>query len=333
MNSLKTPIRTLSASQTSPCDAGASVPPALQVHVPVLYNEILNALCPRSPGRYVDATLGAGGHARGILAACAPNGELLGFEVDPDALNIARKNLQEFGQRVHISQTSYIFLQAELRKVHWENVDGIIADFGVSSLQLDQPEKGFSFLRDGPLDMRFDSSQKLTAADLVNNLKERELADLIKNFGEEPQCKRIAHAIVSSRPFHSSKELASTIKTSVHHEHGRTHPATRTFQALRIAVNDELGAIQKFLPQALYSLKKGGKLAVISFHSLEDRIVKQFFHRESRNCICPPEQLICNCDHEASLREVSRHPVRVSEVEIINNPRARSARLRIAEKI
>lgn len=333
MNNLKTRKRTLNASQTLPCDAGASVPPVSQVHLPVLYNEILNALCPRTTGRYVDATLGAGGHAQGILCACAPDGKLLGFEIDPVAIQFAKDNLAVFNERAHILQASYTNLVEELRKIHWEKVNGIVADFGVSSIQVDNASKGFSFLHDGPLDMRFNPNQKLTAADLINQLSEIDLSHLIKEYGEEPQARRIARAIISSRPLTSTFDLASVIKSALQEKHGRIHPATRTFQAIRIAVNDELAGIRSFLPQAVQSLKKGGRLAVISFHSLEDRIVKQFFHRESIDCICPPEQVICKCEHRASVKILTRHPIQAAELEITQNPRSRSARLRVIEKM
>jgi 16S rRNA (cytosine1402-N4)-methyltransferase len=199
-------------------------------------------------------------------------------------------------------------------------------------MQLDTPQRGFSFRAEAPLDMRFDPQGYVTAADLINGLPEAELADLIFQYGEEQRARQIARAIVKHRPLHTTLELAAVIAAVVKYGRGKIHPATRTFQALRIAVNDELRAIETVLPQAMAALASGGRLAVISFHSLEDRIVKRFFRQESRDCICPPKQPVCTCGHKAILREVSRRPIRPDENETINNPRARSARLRVAEK-
>jgi 16S rRNA (cytosine1402-N4)-methyltransferase len=211
-------------------------------------------------------------------------------------------------------------------------VDGIVFDLGVSSMQIDTPTRGFSFLGNGPLDMRFGPLQSVTAADLVNRLPEDRLADLIWKYGEEQLARRIAKAIVQARPLETTHQLAEVIRKASSRTHQHIHPATRTFQALRIAVNEELQSIEAALPQALESLTPGGRLAVISFHSLEDRIVKQYFRRESRDCICPPSQPICTCGHKAILTEITRHPIQASETEITQNPRARSARLRVAEK-
>ena len=303
------------------------------MHQPVLYKDIIHALQPRREGKYVDGTLGAGGHAYGILEASSPNGHLLGLDVDQQALEIARERLAHFGPRATLIHASYTTLTDQLVRQGWETVDGIVLDLGVSSMQLDTPGRGFSFREDAPLDMRFDPTQSgmSTAADLVNTLPERELADLIYRYGEERQSRRIAHAIVHSRPIHTTGQLAGVIKRAVHSRE-RLHPATRTFQALRIAVNGELEAVEHGLPQAVKALAPGGRLAVIAFHSLEDRIVKEFFRRESRDCICPPQQPVCVCGHKASLREITRKPLQPSEEEIEINPRARSARLRVAEK-
>ncbi len=201
-----------------------------------------------------------------------------------------------------------------------------------SSMQIDSPERGFSFLKDGPLDMRFDPSQPVSAEDIVNHVSEEELAELIWRYGEERNFRRIASTIVRNRPFHSTLELADLIKKTSGSHSGAIHPATRTFQALRIAVNKELDSLDQFLPQAVESLNVGGRLAVISFHSLEDRIVKQFFRQESRDCICPPEQPICTCGHKATIIDLTRHPITAGEDEINRNIRARSAKLRVIEK-
>jgi 16S rRNA (cytosine1402-N4)-methyltransferase len=300
-------------------------------HLPVLYKTIIPALQPKSPGHYVDGTLGAAGHASGILQASSPKGELLGLDLDPQALAIAREELAVFGGRAHIVQASYLAMRDEAARLGWPAVDGIVLDFGVSSMQLDTPERGFSFLSDGPLDMRFSPAATLTAADLVNKYTEQDLADIIFRYGEERHSRRIARSIVGNRPINSTKELADLILKSIGKKE-RIHPATRTFQALRIAVNGELEAIEAVLPQAIDLLKPGGRLAVVSFHSLEDRIVKEYFHRESRDCICPPRQPVCTCGHKATLLEITRKPIQADAQEIKANSRARSAKLRIVAK-
>ncbi|NJC96407.1 MAG: 16S rRNA (cytosine(1402)-N(4))-methyltransferase [Anaerolineales bacterium] len=302
-------------------------------HQPVLYKEIIHALQPRRGGRYVDGTLGAGGHARGILEACAPDGQLLGLDVDPQALAIARKTLAPYEGRIHLAQASYASLAAQLDQLGWDEVDGIVLDLGASSMQFDTPERGFSFMQDAPLDMRFGPGIPQTAADLVNKLPERELADLIYQYGEERDSRRIARAIVKARPLHTTRELVGVIEAISPRRGDRVHPATRTFQALRIAVNDELSSIETVLPQAVAGLRSGGRLAVISFHSLEDRIVKEFFRSQSRDLINPPYERIYEEERKATLKEVNRKPITPSEEEIRNNPRARSAKLRIAEKM
>lgn len=301
-------------------------------HVPVLYHEIIHALCPSTQGVYVDGTVGAGGHAWGILESSSPDGKLIGLDLDPQALALAQKKLAPFGTRVILRQASYTTLAEQIALLGWPAVDGIVLDLGVSSMQLDTPERGFSFRVEAPLDMRFDPQGYVTAADLVNGLPEADLADLIYRYGEEPRARAIARAILNRRPLHTTLALAEVVSGVVKPKRGKIHPATRTFQALRIAVNDELRSIETVLPQAMAALVPGGRLAVISFHSLEDRIVKTYFRRESQDCLCPPKQPICTCGHKASLREISRRPIRPEEKETINNPRARSARLRIAEK-
>jgi 16S rRNA (cytosine1402-N4)-methyltransferase len=304
-----------------------------QPHRSVLYHPIIHALRPHSPGRYVDATVGAGGHAEGILEASTPEGALLGLDVDPRALSLAGQRLTRFGDRAILAQASYDTLSEQLHKLGWLSIDGILLDLGVSSMQIDTPQRGFSFLTDGPLDMRFDPGQALNADDLVNQAAEQELADWIWRYGEDPLSRRIARAIVQARPIHTTLRLAEVVLIAVGGRKGRIHPATRTFQALRMAVNGELQAIEAVLPQALQALKPGGRLAVISFHSLEDRLVKQYFRREGRDCICPPEQPVCTCGHKAILKEVNRHPIEADEAEVAENPRSRSAKLRVAEKL
>jgi 16S rRNA (cytosine1402-N4)-methyltransferase len=316
-------------------------------HRPVLYQEILEAIQPRSGGRYVDGTLGAGGHAWGILQASSPDGRLLGLDIDPSALALAAVRLAEFGERAVIHQASYVSLVDQLASLGWNEVDGILLDLGVSSMQVDTPERGFSFQADAPLDMRFDPYGPLRAADLVNQLPEDELATLIFRYGEEPAARRIARAIVQNRPVETTHQLAEIIlkatgsarrkpaERSSRHPRAKPsiHPATRTFQAIRIAVNDELGSLERTLPQAVAALAPGGRLAVIAFHSLEDRIVKQFFRRESTDCLCPPRQPVCTCGHRAAILEISHRPIQPGAPEVQDNPRSRSARLRVAEKI
>jgi 16S rRNA (cytosine1402-N4)-methyltransferase len=301
-------------------------------HQPVLYHEIIHALQPKNAGHYVDGTLGAGGHALGILETCTPDGRLLGLDVDPQALALARETLAPYGERARLIQASYDSLAERLREISWDEVDGILLDLGLSSMQLDTPERGFSFQQDAPLDMRFDPASPTSAADLVNTLPQDELADLIYRYGEERASRRIAQAIVKARPLRTTRQLAAVIE-SVSPRKSRIHPATRTFQALRIAVNEELERVENVLPHAVAALKSGGRLAIISFHSLEDRIVKEYFRRESRECICPPKQPVCTCGHKATLKEISRKPITPGEAEIAANPRARSAKLRIAEKL
>lgn len=300
-------------------------------HIPVLYQEVLQLLAPKSGGRYVDGTVGAGGHAWGILEASSPDGRLLGLDRDPQALALAAGYLASFGERVHLVHASFASLSQVLEREGWDQVDGILLDLGLSSMQLDTPERGFSFQHEAPLDMRFDPSTPITAAHLVNTLGENELADLFYRYGEEPAARRIAHAIVRARPLHTTAELARLVERLIPRR-GPIHPATRVFQALRIAVNRELDALEQVLPQAVQALAPGGRLAVIAFHSLEDRIVKEFFRRESRDCLCPPRQPLCTCGHRATLQVLTPKPLLPGPEEIARNPRARSARLRCAEK-
>ena len=302
-------------------------------HQPVLYKEIIHALQLQNGGRYVDGTLGAGGHARGILEASAPDGQLLGLDVDPQALALARKTLAPYEQRTHLVQASYVSLSSQLDQLGWKAVDGILLDLGVSSMQFDTPERGFSFMTDAPLDMRFGPSMLQSAADMVNEYSESELADLIYRYGEERDSRKIARAIVRARPLHTTRELAAVIEAVSPRRGDRIHPATRTFQALRIAVNDELASVKAVLPQALAGLRSGGRLAVISFHSLEDRIVKDFFREQSKDLVNPPYEQIYAKERKATLKEVNRKPITPGEDEIKANPRARSAKLRIAEKM
>jgi 16S rRNA (cytosine1402-N4)-methyltransferase len=303
------------------------------IHIPVLLNEVLDGLRVRPGGRYIDATVGGGGHTAEILSASSPDGRVLGLDRDPGALEMAGARLASYAGRVVLVHSSYTRLAAIAPERGFFPADGVLFDLGLSSIQLADPDRGFSFARDGPLDMRFDSTTSgQTAADLVNYLSSEELANLIYRYGEERRSRRIAEAIVAARPIHTTGGLASVIERAVGRRRRHIHPATLTFQALRIAVNDELAALEETLPQAVEVLAPGGRLVVISFHSLEDRIVKQFIRRESRDCICPPELPICTCDHRATLRTITRKPMRPTQEEVAANPRSRSARLRVAEK-
>ena len=301
-------------------------------HKPVLYQEIIHALQPKNPGRYIDGTIGAGGHARGILEACAPEGCLLGFDLDSQALALARETLAPYGKRVILVQASYLSLLETMQHLGWDAVDGIVIDLGVSSMQLDTPERGFSFNNDAPLDMRFNRDVGLTAAQLINTTPEADLANLLFQYGEEPRARKIAKMIVQARPLTTTLQLAEIVRKA-YPGHSRVHPATRTFQAIRIAVNDELSVLEQALPRAMQSLRPGGRLAVISFHSLEDRIVKDFFRHESKDWINPPYEKIYAVERKATLKEMTRKPITPEADEIELNPRARSAKLRVAEKL
>jgi 16S rRNA (cytosine1402-N4)-methyltransferase len=252
--------------------------------------------------------------------------------VDPQALELARENLAPFGERACLKRAPYTSLPDHLAALGWDRVDGILLDLGASSMQFDTPDRGFSFLADGPLDMRFDPSNPLTAAEIVNTWPEDELVDVLFLYGEERASRRIARAILQARPVSGTRHLAAVIEKALG-RHGPHHPATQTFQALRIAVNGELESLEKTLPLAVQALAPGGRLAVISFHSLEDRMVKEFFRLESKDCICPPWQPVCTCGHKASILEITRRPITPTEDEINRNSRARSAKLRVAEKL
>jgi 16S rRNA (cytosine1402-N4)-methyltransferase len=303
-------------------------------HVPVLLDEVLKELNPHPGQRFVDATVGAGGHTQAILKATAPDGQVLALDADPAALDIARQRLAPYGNRVRLVNANFSQVAIIARNHDFLPVQGILLDLGLSSMQLSSVERGFSFQSEGPLDMRYDSSGPTTAADLVNNLSQKELADLLYRFGEERRSRAIARAIVAARPLHTTRELADVVARAIGGPRkARIHPATRTFQALRIAVNDELEVLRSTLPEVSALLAPGGRLAVISFHSLEDRLVKEFFSRESKDCLCPPEQPTCTCSHRATLHIITRKPITASHDEVSVNPRARSAKLRVAERI
>jgi 16S rRNA (cytosine1402-N4)-methyltransferase len=303
-------------------------------HEPVMVREVLAALGVRPGGRYVDCTVNGGGHAEAILEASSPGGSLLGIDADPDALERARARLSRFGDAVALVEGNFRDVAAICRDRGFVPVNGILFDLGLSSLQLGSEARGFSFQREGPLDMRFSPDQERTASFWVNEAGEAELADVLWRYGEERESRRIARAIVRSRPLGTTTQLAKAVEQAVGRRPGsQTHPATKTFQALRIAVNQELASLIDALPGAHGLLGFGSRLVVISYHSLEDRIVKQFIGFESRDCICPPRQPVCTCGHRATLRPITRGAVSPSSEELAANPRSRSAKLRAAERL
>ncbi|HUS93935.1 MAG TPA: 16S rRNA (cytosine(1402)-N(4))-methyltransferase RsmH [Patescibacteria group bacterium] len=304
------------------------------MHIPVLYEEIIAYLQPRSGGIYIDGTVGSGGHAKGILLASDPDGRLLAFDRDPEAISFAREQLLDVGDRVTFVQASYGEMAELAPRFGFKQVNGILLDLGLSSRQLEDGERGFSFMQAGTLDMRFDPTHGETAADLINQLDEAEIADILWRYGEMRNSRRFARAIVSERPVKSTQQLTNLVlRESGKSKKRQIHPATLVFQALRIAVNNELAELEKGLAAAIELLATDGYLAIISFHSLEDRMVKQFIHRQSKECICPPELPICTCDTRPNLRPITRKVVRPSVAEITRNPRSRSARLRVAQKL
>ncbi len=303
----------------------------------VLPSETLSALAPHAGGRYVDGTLGGAGHSALLLDASAPDGRVLGIDADAAALERARERLAPAvtAGRLLLRQGNFAQMEELARDADFAPVDGILLDLGLSSDQLADAARGFSFAADAPLDMRFDTSQGQPAADLVNTLDEAELADLLWRYGEERRSRAIARRIVAQRrraPIARTGELARLIASVMPGRPGSIHPATRSFQALRIAVNDELGNLEAALPRAVELLRPGGRIAVISFHSLEDRIIKRYFNEEARGCVCPPELPVCVCGRSPRLRVVTRHPITASAEELARNPRSRSAKLRVAER-
>lgn len=305
-------------------------------HVSVLLREALEWLRPEPGGRYIDGTLGGGGHSEAILMASAPDGQVLGLDRDAQAVAAARQRLSRFGDRLIDRQMSFADAGAALTEIGWGRVDGIILDLGISSWQIDTPERGFSFRLDGPLDMRMDRRQPLDARALVNGAPEEELARIFRDYGEEPQARRIAARIAVERklrPIERTDELARLVEVAKGGRRRDHHPATQVFQALRIAVNRELDELERFLADGFERLRPGGRMAIIAFHSLEDRLVKNAFRQWSRACLCPPRALICRCGWSAKVKLLTKRPVVPSESEISANPRARSAKLRAVERL
>jgi 16S rRNA (cytosine1402-N4)-methyltransferase len=306
-------------------------------HVSVLCREAVDLLAPKPGGVYVDGTLGAGGHAAEILKRSEPDGVLIGMDQDAEAVDRCKVNLALYGDRIVIRQANFQNIGKVLSEAGHRVVDGVLLDLGVSWFHLKTPERGFSFMLDGPLDMRMDRSSQLTAADLVNTLSRKELAKILFEYGEESRAGAIARAIEKARTW---KSITSTVQlaeiiSSVFppYPHRRIHPATLTFQALRIAVNDEMEALKAGLSQIIDHLKLGGRLVVITFHSLEDRIVKQTFVRAADDCVCPPKMPVCSCGKKPELKVLTRRPLKAGPEELGLNPAARSAKLRAAEKI
>jgi 16S rRNA (cytosine1402-N4)-methyltransferase len=310
--------------------------PSATDHVPVLANEVRDSLAVQPGDTVVDATFGAGGHSAILAAELHGRGKLIAIDRDPTARTYFDRFEKRAGVQARLLRGDFSVVLEQLAE-NGVRADAILLDLGVSSMQLDRPERGFSYSVDAPLDMRMDPTQDLSAAEVVNEWPERELTTIFRRYGEERYAKQIARAIVRRRkeqPFERTGELVDTIKCAIPApaRFGDGHPAKRVFQALRIAVNDELGALEAALPAALEMLRPGGRLAVIAFHSLEDRIVKQFLRDRERGCTCPPDFPVCVCGNEPELRAVERRPVKPSQAEVAANPRAASARLRAAVK-
>ncbi len=307
-------------------------------HTPVMVREVITSLRCRAGAITVDGTVGGGGHAEAILLGTAPDGLLIGIDADGDALREAEKRLAPFGKRKILVKGNFADMDAILAERNIGKVDGILLDLGVSSHQLDTAERGFSFSMDAPLDMRMDRSRGVSAYDLIHMLPGEELEKIIRDYGEERMARRIARSIVETRkhsPIRTTSDLASLVIRSFPREagHQRIHPATRTFQALRIAVNDELTCLHKAVIDGTNRLTRGGRFSVISFHSLEDRVVKNAFRAGEKGCICPPDLPLCVCGLKPTLKVLTRKPGTPEEAEIHDNPRSRSAKLRTAERI
>ena len=302
-------------------------------HNPVMVPEILKYLDVVSGGRYIDCTLGEGGHTKSILDASNPGGEVLGIDADHEAIEVSKSRLEKYQDRAIFVNDNFRNLRKIAMRRNFIPAHGILLDLGVSSLQLNIETRGFSFMRKSPLDMRFSFNQKLTADQVVNTFQENEIADILYHFGDERRARKIAKIIVENRPIKHSNELAEIIKKKIYISNHKINPATKTFQALRIYINEELSALSDVLEQSLEIIGIGGRLAVISYHSIEDRIVKNYFRRESKYCICLPNVIKCECNHEPKLKVITKKPISPSSNEIISNRRSRSAKLRVIERI
>ena len=308
----------------------------IQAHTPVLRKEVVEVFCQMDGcriDRMIDGTVGNGGHSEALLDHCV--GQLLGLDLDRAAIILSKNRLRRFMPRFQLMQSNYEYLDEVAASLGWNNVDGILLDLGYSSLQISSPDRGFSFQQVGPLDMRFNREQGDTASQWLNAASEDEIAHVLYQYGEERQSRALARAIVSEQPLLTTVQLSQLVERVKRPVKGRNkiHPATRVFQAIRIAVNDELGSLKRALPKAIKLLRTGGRLAVISFHSVEDRIVKHFFREASTDCLCPPEKILCDCDHVAAVKLLTRKPIKAGMEELSQNRRSRSARLRVVEVI
>jgi len=304
--------------------------PVGAAHVPVMVAEVVEWLRPRPGACLVDACVGPGGHAAALLAR-APGATLLGVDRDPEALALAEARLP--AERVVLRHAHFADLRTLIAEVGWDGADAVLLDLGMSSYQLDDPARGFGFRADGPLDMRMDRGATLDAATVVNTWPERDLARILAEYGEEPRARAIARALVRHRPLATTGELARVVGGVLGPGRRGHHPATRTFQAIRMAVNDELDGLGRFLADGYAVLRPGGRIAVLAYHSLEDRHVKTAFRRWAATCLCPPRVMTCACGWDAKVRLLTRRPLRPGAAEIARNPRARSARLRVAERL
>ena len=307
-------------------------------HVSVLFDECMEGLNIKPDGIYVDGTLGGGGHSSGICERLGPNGTLIGIDRDQDALNAASKRLEKYNCNKIFVQSNYSDIAQVLEELEIDEIDGALLDLGVSSFQLDNPERGFSYMNDAPLDMRMSQDDSFTAADVVNDYDKKELTNIISKYGEERWASRIADFIVKARaekPLESTFELVDVIKAAIPASARRTgpHPAKRTFQAIRIEVNDELGQLERAVEEFCDVLAPKGRLCIITFHSLEDRIVKDIFNQRANPCTCPKEFPVCVCGKKADIKKITGKPIVSSDEELEDNPRARSAKLRVAQKL
>lgn len=303
------------------------------IHTPVLFRETIEMLNIRRGGRYIDCTLGGGGHGLGVLEASGPGGRLLGLDADPEAVLTAGRRLEAYRERLVLAQVNFREILEQVKGTEFDPADGILMDLGMSSIQLDASGRGFSFQRNEPLDMRFDPSQELMASDVVNRYSLDQLSKVLTQFGEIPRSKKIASLIINSRPFANTSELAALLRKVLGAHSRKNNPATQTFQAIRIAVNKELENLQTGLKDAIKILGSGRRIVVISYHSLEDRIVKGVFREAASDCVCPPRIPVCICDHVREVRLVTKKSVSPSPLEVSGNPRSRSARMRVAEHV
>lgn len=303
-------------------------------HTPVMVREVVAALRIKSTGSYIDCTLGAGGHSLAILGSTSPPPRVLGIDLDAEALALAEHRLNAYSSHVAFAQGNFAGIDAIAEQHGFNLANGVLIDLGLSSMQVDTAARGFSFRQEASLDMRFDSTQTMTAHQIVNEFREDSLRDIISRFGEERRARRIASAIIRARPIDTTTQLANVVIKAVGRPpRSRIHPATRTFQAIRMTVNDELGNLERGLEGSVDVLGPAGRLVVISYHSLEDRLVKNFMRRESTDCICPQEVIECLCDHKASLKLINRRVITPQADEVAENPRSRSAKMRVAERI